>query len=479
MDEGIVSEIESGNDHPDESVNSFFLFGWCCLLLVCFLISASAADQYRLSVADAVALALRHNETLLIALEDEKRADGVVKEAWAGALPRLELQGTYQGNFKKPAFFAPEEFGGGKFEMGEDIEVLGQLRFDQVLYAFGRVGNAVEYANIYKKVAAIGVGNAHSQVTFLAKEAYYRVLLMQQVATIQAQSLRQARSHLENIEQKYSQGTESRFSLLRAQVEVKNREPEVISAENTLKLALQDFKRILGFDGQPDPVLIDSLEYMSFELNEEMAVAEALTNRPEILSLELNVKGRSRILAIERAGNLPVVGLYGQVGLQGQADKGHPFDPFTQDHRAISASAGLALSMPIFDGFRSQGRVHQAQASLKRAEYELEQVRKAVRIEVTKAVQDIESLKREYESQVATVGLAEEAYTIAETRFLNGLSTLLELNDAETALNFSRTKYAETLYRYTVAIANLERVLGRTAQHPLRNESDILKIYQE
>ena len=449
------------------------ILGCCSVLCTNFGLCAQSSVAMRLSLADAVSLALRHNETLLIALEDEKRAGGAVKEAWAGALPSVALQGTYQGNFKKPAFFAPEEFGGGKFEIGEDIEVLGNVRFDQVLYAFGRVGNAVQYANIFREIAALGVGNARSEVTFSARETYFRVLLMQHVVDIQRQSLEQARSHLADIEVKYSQGTASRFSLLRAQVEVKNREPEVISAENNLALTVQDLKRVLGLDDESVCILTDSLEYNPYDIGEEKAIDEALSNRPEIRSLVLNVEGRRKILSIENAGSLPILGLYGQIALQGQAHKDHPFDPFKKDHRAISASAGLALSVPIFDGFRSRGKIQQAQASLHRAQYELQRARRAVRLEVTKAVQDLQSLHREYESQVATVDLAEEACAIAETRFLNGLSTQLELTDAETALHFARTNFAETLYRYNVALANLERVLGRTAEGSHDLESDI------
>ncbi len=422
-----------------------------------------ATAPRRLSLEDAVRLALEQNETLRIALEDEKQASGAVKEAWAGALPTISLQGTYQGNFKKPAFFAPEEFGGGKFEMGEDVEVQGAVRLDQVLYAFGRVGNAVKFANIYQEMASLGVGSARSEVVYAASEAYHRVLLMREVADIQRRSLEQAQSHLTDVEEKFAQGTTSRYELLRAEVEVKNRQPGVIDADNALALSMQDLKRVLGLDGEPDPLLSTPLEFVAFGVGEEKAILEALSHRPEILQLELNVQGREKVLAIEKAGVLPTIGLYGQVAMQGQSKRDQLTGAFYDRNRAISASAGIALTIPIFDGFRTRGKVQQARASLRRSEYELERARKAIRLEVTKAVQDLESLKREYESQSATVSLAEETFAIARTRFRNGLSTHLELTDAEMALDFARTNVAETLYRYNVAVANLERVLGRTS----------------
>ena len=106
-------------------------------LLLLLIISAAIAmparaeEEPRLSVEDAVNLAQERNETLLMALEDQKRAGAQVKEAYSGVLPNLELSASYQYNFKNPAFFAPEEFGGGKVEIGSDFDVIGQIRLDQ------------------------------------------------------------------------------------------------------------------------------------------------------------------------------------------------------------------------------------------------------------------------------------------------------------------------------------------------------------
>ena len=434
-------------------------------LLPAHHLSAEETGAVRLSVADAVALAGKNNETLLKALEDEKKAAGAVKEAWAGALPNVTLGGTYQDNFKQPVFFIATDTSTIELKVGGDIETAGQIRLDQVLYAFGRVGNAVKFAGIYRNIASLGVENARGQVTYAAKEAYYRVLLMDQVARIQHESLKQAQSHQLEIEQKYSQGTASRFDLLRAQVETKNREPGVIQAENNLDLSIQDLKRILGLPKDEDPVLTDSLAYRPVQMGEEEAVAEAMEHRPELLSLMLNVEGKRKLLAIEKAGMYPIIGVYGQVQFQGESNSDDPLGAvFDEDKRVISSSAGISISVPLFDGFRTVGRVRQARADLKRAEYELAEARKGLTLEISKAVRDLASYEKEYESQVATVGLAEEAYKIAETRFRSGLSTQLELTDAETALDLAKTNYATTLYGHNVAAANLERALGRTSQ---------------
>ncbi len=427
-------------------------------------VAHGASAPVALSLDQATALALQYNETLLIALAEEARAGGAVREAYAGALPSVALQASYQRNFSLPAFYAPEEFGGGKIEIGSDVEVQGGVRLDQTLYAFGRIGNAVDYAKIYRRIAGLGVDRARSEVVFITRQAYDRVLLAERFVEIRRRSLEQARAHETNVEAKFNQGMASQFEFQRAQVEVRNREPELIQAENDLALARQELARLMGFDPGSTLILTGRLVYLPIDLDLQAAVDEGLMWRAEIRTLEARVAGQEKIISIYGANNLPILGLYGQVGFQGQTDAAHPFDAFNARNRAISTSVGLAFSMPLFDGFRARGKVQQAKADLLRAEYELDQARKQIHLEITKAVQDIQSLQREYLAQLATVDLAEETYAIAETRFESGVSTQLELTDAETALDVARTRFAEMLYRYDVAVANLDRVLGRTAR---------------
>lgn len=435
-------------------------------LSLTFCNKAYTEDTF-LSLERAIEIAQERNESILIAYEDQKNANAFVREAYSNLLPNLQLQASYQRNITKPAFFLPPELadedGETKVEIGSDFQAAAELRVDQVLYAFGRLGNALAAARLVTRIASLGVENARGELIFMVKQAYYRVLLARSVASIQRRSLHQAESHLAQIENKLSQGTVSRFDHLRAQVEVKNRQPALIAAENDLALAMQDLKQIVGIDAEPDPTLSDSLAYTPLELGVEQAVEEAFSRRPEILSLQLNLEKNKRRLSIQKAGRLPTLGLFGQLLFQGEADD-DIFEPFDSKHRAVSSAVGIALTVPIFDGFRTKARIQQASADLNKAEHELSRGQKAVRLEVTKAVKDLNSLRRAYEAQRATVSLAEETYEIADTRFTSGLSTQLELTDAETALEMARVNFATTLHDYDVAVANLERALGRYAR---------------
>ncbi len=432
------------------------------ILFLTFAACAWSDEILELSLDEAIDLALRNNETVLVAETNRSKAEGAVVEARSGALPQIALSGTYQGNFQLPAFFAPEEFGGGMIEMGSDIEVMGALRVDQVLYAFGRVGNALEFAGIYRDMADKGIRMARDEVIFECREVYLRVLLLEDVLSISRRSHEQLEAQFDLIELRHEQGTASRFELLRSEVELKNFLPELIRAENNLQLTRQDFLRVTGLPVGTVFELIDAPDSQYFKVSEEEAVQEALSARPEIQALSLSVEGAAKILAIRKAGRLPILGLYGQMVLQGQSDRHHPLAPFDENHRAVSSSVGLAVQIPIFDGLRTRGQVQQAQADLHRSQYELEQAKRGVRLEVSQALQDLNSLEQELAGMGATVELAEEAYGIAKSRYDNGLSIQLELSDARVAADMAHLGLAETQYRYKVALARIDRTLGRS-----------------
>jgi outer membrane protein TolC len=121
---------------------------------------------------------------------------------------------------------------------------------------------------------------------------------------------------------------------------------------------------------------------------------------------------------------------------------------------------GLTFSWPIFDGLRNRYQTRSAEAVAAKARLQVRFVEDAVRLDVRSRWSDVESIAEEIDAARETVELAGRAYDIARTRYQSGLSTLVELQDAELALVQSRVSLSETLYRYNVAVAELDYSIG-------------------
>lgn len=249
----------------------------------------------------------------------------------------------------------------------------------------------------------------------------------------------------------------SRFDSVRAEVEVKNREPEVLNAENAIRIARLHLKRVMGVDRTIPIALTDTLVFEPEVYSLEEAIAEAYLARPDIQALRLQVAMTDKVYGVQKRWNYPYLSLFGNYNFQAQTSN----DLIPEGEAFIkSFGLGLSLTFPIFDGLENRGKVAQAQADLSAAQYTLKRLENVVALAINELYDQLGAEDKNLRSQQATVGMAEEAYRLALVRFTNGLSTNLELEDAELALTSSRLNYSEAVYRYMVAKRQFEYAMG-------------------
>jgi outer membrane protein TolC len=288
-----------------------------------------------------------------------------------------------------------------------------------------------------------------------AREDYYAVLVDEALVEVQEQALAQAEARLEEVDMKFRAGTASEFDLLTAQVEVDNIRPRLIEARNALALDRNRLKRTLNYPMDVILELTDELEEPGAEAP-DAAVEYALEHRSDVQSQRLTVSLQQQNVSSQKAQALPSFDLVATLSRRGSSDQ---FFPSEQDF-SQSATAALQFSVPIFDGRERAGLVQQAEAAVERERYRLEQLEGNVRLEVQQASQSLLAAREQVEASRSNVRRAERALEIAQTRFRNGLSTQVELNDAELAATEARTNYVEALYSYNVARARLAAALG-------------------
>lgn len=418
------------------------------------------ADTMRLSLAQAVRLALLHNEDVKIAEETLAKARGRKREAYAGALPSLTGQAGYTRNILRPVIFFPNPDNDEeilKIEIGEKNDLLMSLYFQQPLYAFGRIGGAIKIADYYLKSSEKDLTDARQQTVLAVTEAYYRVLLADEVWHISRQALAQAQRQFDETVVKYRQQVAARFDSIRSAVNVKNAEPAVIEAENARTIAMLDLKRVTGIDHVTPVALTGRLEYADQSYDLTTTVEQALGNRPDVQAMRLRVAMSDKVLQVTKRNNWPFLSMVGTYTWQGQ-DSDQLWPP--REKWAESFGMGVSLSFPIFDGFSTRGKVQQAEADLNIMNYSLQKMEKAVALQVTQLYKELDADRRNLDSQKATVAMAEEAYRLALVRFKNGLSTSLELSDTEFALTSARLNYLQAVYNTIITRERLENAIG-------------------
>lgn len=441
---------------------------------------AAAADTLRLSVEDAVTLAQRQSDEVGVAAAQADVAEARYGSARASALPQLRLNSTYTHVYES----ARGQAVGAVFNQPNTYTVNANL--SQTVFQGGKLLNATRSASALREAARFDEREQRALVTLDVQRAYLQALYTARIAALQDTNLTLASSRLAQVEQFERAGQAARYDVLRARVERANIEPLAIQAHSDEELALLDLKRVLNVPiGQP-VVLTSRIDAdAAAAVLAQIADTATAIDRASVRAAERTLASRTLDIAVARADYFPTVSAFIQSGysafpLTGQGfptsrgtlagsfcPAGSAPDRLCQNGGFFSdRQAGINLSFPLFDGFRVKSNVDLAEAQAHLAELELRQQREAVAVDAARARAELRRSQAVFAARRENSAEAAEAFRLASLRFSRGLSTQLEVSDAQLALLTAESTEARATYDLFLASADLARALGQPIPLP-------------
>jgi len=453
-----------------------------------------------------VRAALDGNRDLIAAREAYVTAQEQVSEAWSNVMPSVDFNASYTRNiapalnFLPAAIFdptaGPDEYIGVQF--GADNVWNSTISVEQPLFRPGVIvalGAASRYENLQGEMVR---GRAQSLVTQI-RTGYYVLLLAQEQTRLTENSVNRVRESLKETKALNAAGLSSDYDVLRLEVELANLEPNLRRATNAVlqarrQLAIQvnladhealevsgslaemdldDLSRntpanreILAFNG----LEIDVADGLTQDLEE--AITRSGELRSDVRQLELTEELRHTEMRAEQATYLPEITLFGNYVINAQ-DNGSPsFFGRGDGQRADSKAVGLRVSLPVFQGFRRDARIDQKRAALRQAQAMTSQGVEVAQSQVRTIAEGVEEAYLRARGQQRAVGQAHRGFEIASAQYSEGLGSQLELTDAEVALRQSEFNYAQAVYDYLVARAQLDEATGRVPLVDVDVETD-------
>ncbi|MDD2806563.1 MAG: TolC family protein [Elusimicrobiales bacterium] len=419
------------------------------LALSALLAAGAAAAPLDLTVDAAVGAALRNNATVLNAESARAIYKEKVNEYWGTVYPQLSASAQWTNYLSRPAaaLLGPKT----------DNVYAGSLDLNQVLWSGGKVATAIRMARIYSEASDEQYKAARAGITKGVRQLYYSVLLARALAEIQQEALDLARQHLGTIEAQYKQGVASDLAVLRQQVEVSNTEPALTKARNLYEVGLTELKNLLGLDPEAEVSLSGGLDCApAIPADAAGLYKKALAARPEYKNQKQQLELAEKMIKIERAAHLPYLGAYASRQYYGATDDSFP----ASGEYTWSTVAGLRLSVPLFAGGSVSAKVAQAKYQADISRNNLAELERRIKIDVKKAWLGGREAAERLASQATSVAQARKALAATETRFKNGLSSQLDLNDATLALNRSQTLYTQARHDVCSAEAELNWAVG-------------------
>ncbi len=417
--------------------------------LVCALLIAAdcrAAEPQILTLEQSLAIAAVKNHDIEKAQEYFKQVQGRYVEERAAALPQLTITGTVarDRDDSQSAFTSISA-------ISQDRRSL-ELGFSQVLFSWGKVGAAIRAAKIGMKTADDQLRLYRQAASRDVAAAFYNILLARDLNGFATQNLEQKKRHLNEAQRKYAEGVATDYDVLAAGVAVDNARPEVIRTENQILTTRQQLRYLLALDNDIDVSGALSAE-ITPHVSYDEAMAMAVKQRPELADLRHRQAMSEELVTIVAADNKPRLDLKGGYGWR-QLEIGNN----RGDGQAWSA--GVFLSFPFFDGFRTRGKVVQAESNVRSLKIDEEKLVDAIAFDARNAVNNAAEAGEIVKSLSGTVTQAERLLKMAETGYQLGVKIRLEVDDAELNLLQAKSNLARASRDYLVARVNLDWVMG-------------------
>jgi outer membrane protein len=421
------------------------------------------AQERGLSLAEALTMAAKGNKELQIQTLEEIRYREITRETRSRLLPGISATAGYSRYFDRQVIFLPGSFAGTDKAV-QDVAVGGKNAFNGFLSLnqpvfMQNARRQKEAAMINEKIQKEKTTDLESQLAFQVSANYFELLLMNSQLNLQQQSLSRNIRALVDTRALFAQGRSLKVDTLRSFIAVENLKSSISYLRNNIEVSGIQLKRLIGLDEAIEIKPTDSLnverdQVESYALDQALKTADL--NRHDIRLQKLSIEQEQKRLSASKAERLPQAAIIGQYQLQAQADHLR-LGSYTVPRTSF---LGFQVTVPIFNGNRTNAQINQARIKVKQETIRLNDVKEEMNAELAAIISRWKEANAQLNIHKTTVDAAELNYTMMNDRYKNGLSSRLELTDAELALTQGKINYLQAVYHLKVLYVELQRALG-------------------
>jgi len=407
----------------------------------------------KITLEDAIQIALANNHTLQLARQDVNIASKAVYTAAALFLPHVSASYGYDIRDRE----VQAGFGGMTFPTAEKEFQRAELKIQMMICDFGRTLGKYEQALLAKQIADLRCKRIEQTVTYQVIRAYFNVLRALKFARVARDAVKQAQSHLAIAKSLYRNGVVDKNDVLRAEVHLAEVRQRLISAENAVKLATSSLNSVMGINVNYPTEVVDITTPPKCDTDLLAALQKAVAHRPELVIVQ-------KYIQLEQAGIMSARGeLLPKIYVSGSLNR---LDDKYQVHKN-SAIMELGISMDIFAGGRRIAEYQIAKMRRRKAVENAKQVCDGIALEVKQATLAVIEAKKRLIVAKKAVAQAAENLRLMQKKYKQATATATDLLDAEILSTRTQNNYYATLYDLIVAIKRLEFATGTISQFGL------------
>jgi outer membrane protein len=445
----------------------------------------------------AILTALQRNPTLLNAEQEIKRSKGVIIQVRAQALPQINANANFQwidpnltgarvfgntnnttGTGVTPSAGAASLMEGLPTQVGDvrtplaaatpapiqnveqsDISYAISVTGTQLIFN-GTTFNQIRGTFFQRDSAYFSFRNILDQLISTVKTQFYQIIVNRDLVKVNAENVNLLEAQLKDQQNRFEAGTVPRFNVLQADVQLHNQIPQLITAENNLRISKLQLAKTLGLDYQrrfgagPPLDVIGDMPYIPRSIELVDAIELGKQRRPFLKQGRANVLNQLQQVRAATGQWLPNITTTG-----GGEWVSSPINSSWHD---ISKgwTALVQGSLPIWDSGAIAGQVIQQRALLSETKITYDDDVRQVELEIQTAYSNLQQNEELVKSQEKNVELAEEAVRLAKARLDAGAGVQLDVLNATVQLLTAQSTRLQALFGYNSSLAEFDRATG-------------------
>ncbi len=405
------------------------------VLLSVLMIAQPAIAQKKLTLQDAISIALQKNTLLIKSKYNMELNQSMLKNAYGQLIPSLGAQASW--NWQRT-----DDKGGVQRDFFGNTTNIPPSTAENRSYSMGVGGNVTlfnglaNYASISQskdnlKASEYSIAKLKQNIVFTATDYFYTVLNSQELMNVREENVKYYQKLYETVQERNRLGSVTLADVYSAQVQLGNAELLLIQTQNIYESSKAALLNYLALNVLEDYVLedpfasakvVDTDSYLKRFDDIQTMVNVALDNRFDYKSQQLNLTSAKSGVTIAMSGVYP--------SLSGNYSYGTSAVTTDALFNRKTFNIGLSLNIPIFSNFNTETRIQSAEVNVLNAQEDLYALERQIKIEIKQTYLDLVAAKKSLDVAVKNVVAAEETRKINQERYNLGSATLLDVLQA-------------------------------------------------
>jgi outer membrane protein len=405
--------------------------------------ASSANGEPTLTLAQAQALATRNNPRIsvarLVALASHQATREVRSNLWPTAsvnVTGVEAEPGKRitaGALNNPILYERAAAGAA---------------VSQLIYDFGRTSNLVASANFAEKAQDQDAVATREQILLAVSQAFYEALQSQAVVTVAEQTVNERQTVANQINELFKNKLKSELDLSFANVNLAQAKLLLLDAQNSDDSARANLSMVMGFPSLQNYQLVeDKTPAVQPPANVDDLITTAFAMRPEILALQFESQSANKFRIAERDLLFPNIRALGVIG-------DAPFGNAAVANTWYGA-VGANMEIPVFNGFLYTARAHEARLRAEASDERLRDMRNQISRDVRTSWLNANAAYQKLDVTQQLLQQANLGLSLAKTRYQMGLSSIVELSQAQLQQTQAEISYVQAGYDYQLSLATL------------------------